>query len=110
MAEFNLDAILRNNVKKLIPYSSARSEFEGDAQIFLDANENSLGSVLNRNFHRYPDPLQKQLKKKLGTIKDIHAENIFVGNGSDEAIDLLIRAFCNPGIDNILMFRQLWHV
>jgi len=104
MAEFNLDAILRNNVKKLIPYSSARSEFEGDAQIFLDANENSLGSVLNRNFHRYPDPLQKQLKKKLGTIKDIHAENIFVGNGSDEAIDLLIRAFCNPGIDNILMF------
>ena len=104
MAEFNLDDILRNNVKKLIPYSSARSEFEGDAQVFLDANENSLGSTLNNNFHRYPDPLQKQLKQKLGSIKDVQVENIFVGNGSDEAIDLLIRAFCNPGIDNILIF------
>jgi len=104
MAEFSLNDILRNNVKKLIPYSSARSEFEGDAQIFLDANENSLGSVLNRNFHRYPDPLQKQLKQKLSTIKNVPAENIFVGNGSDEAIDLLIRAFCNPGVDSILIF------
>jgi histidinol-phosphate aminotransferase len=104
MAEFNLDAILRNNVKKLIPYSSARSEFEGDAQIFLDANENSLGSTLNNNFHRYPDPQQKQLKQKLSAIKNIPVENIFVGNGSDEAIDLLIRAFCNPGVDNILIF------
>src|SRR5205085_7159696 len=100
MAEFSLDAILRSNVKKLIPYSSARSEFEGDAQIFLDANENSLGSVLNKNFHRYPDPLQKALKAKIGSIKNVHAENIFIGNGSDEAIDLLIRAFCNPGLDN----------
>ena len=104
MADFNLNTILRNNVKKLIPYSSARSEFEGDAQIFLDANENSLGSTLNNNFHRYPDPLQKQLKQKLSTIKNIPVENIFVGNGSDEAIDLLIRAFCNPGNDNILIF------
>src|SRR5436305_192279 len=104
MAEFSLDAILRSNVKKLIPYSSARSEFEGDAQIFLDANENSLGSTLNNNFHRYPDPLQKQLKQKLSTIKNVPVENIFVGNGSDEAIDLLIRAFCNPGTDNILIF------
>jgi len=104
MAEFNLDTILRNNVKKLIPYSSARSEFEGDAQVFLDANENSLGSTLNRNYHRYPDPLQKQLKQKLSLIKKVPAENIFVGNGSDEAIDLLIRAFCNPGVDNILIF------
>ena len=104
MAEFILDNILRNNVKKLIPYSSARSEFEGDAQIFLDANENSLGSTLNNNFHRYPDPLQKQLKQKLSAIKNVPAGNIFVGNGSDEAIDLLIRAFCNPGVDNILIF------
>jgi histidinol-phosphate aminotransferase len=104
MAEFNLDAILRSNVKKLIPYSSARSEFEGDAQIFLDANENSLGSVLNKNFHRYPDPLQKDLKAKVSSIKNVHAENVFIGNGSDEAIDLLIRAFCNPGVDNILIF------
>lgn len=104
MAEFSLDNILRSNVKKLIPYSSARSEFEGDAQIFLDANENSLGSTLNNNFHRYPDPQQKQLKQKLSLIKNVPAENIFVGNGSDEAIDLLIRAFCNPGVDNILIF------
>jgi histidinol-phosphate aminotransferase len=104
MVEFILDDILRKNVKKLIPYSSARSEFEGDAQIFLDANENSLGSTLNNNFHRYPDPLQKQLKQKLSSIKNVSAENIFVGNGSDEAIDLLIRAFCNPGVDNILIF------
>src|SRR6478752_2913253 len=104
MAEFNLEAILRNNVKQLIPYSSARSEFEGDAQIFLDANENSLGSTLNNNFHRYPDPLQKQLKAEISSIKNVDAENIFVGNGSDEAIDLLIRAFCNPGVDNILIF------
>lgn len=104
MAEFNLDNILRNNVKKLIPYSSARSEFEGDAQVFLDANENSLGSTLDNNFHRYPDPLQKHLKQKLSSIKNVPVENIFVGNGSDEAIDLLIRAFCNPGIDNILIF------
>lgn len=104
MGEFSLDNILRNNLKKLIPYSSARSEFEGDAQIYLDANENSLGSVLNNNFHRYPDPLQKKLKQKLSTIKNVPAENIFVGNGSDEAIDLLIRAFCNPGVDNILIF------
>ncbi|MGN6352717.1 MAG: histidinol-phosphate transaminase [Parafilimonas sp.] len=104
MAEFSLDNILRSNVKKLIPYSSARSEFEGEAQIFLDAKENSLGSTLNNNFHRYPDPQQKQLKQKLSLIKDVPAENIFVGNGSDEAIDLLIRAFCNPGVDNILIF------
>jgi histidinol-phosphate aminotransferase len=101
---FDLDKILRANVKKLIPYSSARSEFEGDAQIFLDANENSLGSSIDVNFNRYPDPLQKQLKQKLSTIKNISIENIFVGNGSDEAIDLLIRAFCNPGVDNILIF------
>lgn len=104
MVEFILNNILRSNVKKLIPYSSARSEFEGDAQVFLDANENSLGSTLNNNFHRYPDPLQKQLKQKLGSIKNVPVENIFAGNGSDEAIDLLIRAFCNPGVDNILIF------
>jgi histidinol-phosphate aminotransferase len=104
MTEFSLDNILRNNVKKLVPYSSARSEFEGDAQIFLDANENSLGSSIDVNYNRYPDPLQKQLKQKLSSIKNINTENIFAGNGSDEAIDLLIRAFCNPGVDNILIF------
>lgn len=104
MKEFNLDNITRANIKKLIPYSSARSEYEGDAQVFLDANENSLGSMLQENFHRYPDPLQKKLKEKISTIKNINTKNIFIGNGSDEAIDLLIRAFCNPGKDEILIF------
>lgn len=102
MSKFNIDDIVRNNIKNLVPYSSARSEFEGEAQIFLDANENSLGSILNENYHRYPDPLQKQLKERISAEKNINAEKIFVGNGSDEAIDLLIRAFCNPGEDNIL--------
>ncbi|HVX27721.1 MAG TPA: histidinol-phosphate transaminase [Parafilimonas sp.] len=104
MSEFNLDNITRANIKKLVPYSSARSEYEGDAQVFLDANENSLGSMLQENFHRYPDPLQKKLKEKISSIKNINTENIFIGNGSDEAIDLLIRAFCNPGKDEILIF------
>ncbi|HYJ65007.1 MAG TPA: histidinol-phosphate transaminase [Parafilimonas sp.] len=104
MSEFNLDNITRTNIKKLVPYSSARSEYEGDAQVFLDANENSLGSLLQQNFHRYPDPLQKNLKEKISAIKNINIENIFIGNGSDEAIDLLIRAFCNPGKDEILIF------
>lgn len=103
MQQFNLENIIRDNIKKLVPYSSARSEFDGEAQVFLDANENSLGSMLNENFHRYPDPLQKKLKAQISSIKDIDAENIFVGNGSDEAIDLLIRAFCNPSKDNILI-------
>lgn len=103
MSKFNVDDLVRNNIKKLIPYSSARSEFEGEAQIFLDANENSLGSILIENYHRYPDPLQKQLKEQISAAKGIHAENIFIGNGSDEAIDLLIRAFCKPAEDNILI-------
>lgn len=104
MKEFNLNNITRENIKKLIPYSSARSEYEGDAQVFLDANENSLGSMLQENFHRYPDPLQKKLKEKISALKNVNSKNIFIGNGSDEAIDLLIRAFCNPGKDEILIF------
>ena len=78
MRQFNLDNILRENIKKLTPYSSARSEYEGDAQVFLDANENSLGSLLQENFHRYPDPLQKKLKQKISSIKKINTDNIFV--------------------------------
>jgi histidinol-phosphate aminotransferase len=104
MQEFNLENIIRDNIKKLTPYSSARSEYEGEAQVFLDANENSLGSVLQENFHRYPDPLQKKVKQKISSLKNVDTENIFIGNGSDEAIDLLIRAFCNPSKDNILIF------
>lgn len=100
---FQLDNLIRDNVKKLTPYSSARDEFKGSASVFLDANENSLGSPLLKWYHRYPDPLQWQVKEKLGAIKQIAAEQIFLGNGSDECIDLLYRAFCNPGNDNIII-------
>jgi histidinol-phosphate aminotransferase len=103
MKKINIDNLVRANIKALTPYSSARDEFKGEARIFLDANENSYGSPLKHNYHRYPDPLQNELKEKIADLKGIPAENIFLGNGSDEAIDLLIRAFCNPGIDNILI-------
>ncbi len=81
------------------PYSSARDEFKGDADIFLDANENPYPSPYNR----YPDPLQWKVKEKLAPIKKVRPEQIFLGNGSDEAIDLVIRAFCEPGTDSILI-------
>jgi histidinol-phosphate aminotransferase len=101
---FKLDNILRPNIKALRPYSSARDEFKGDADIFLDANENSLGSSLkSHKLNRYPDPLQLKVKGKLAKIKGVNQANIFLGNGSDEAIDILIRAFCNPGKDNIII-------
>jgi histidinol-phosphate aminotransferase len=100
---FSLDLLLRDNIKRLTPYSSARDEFKGEAKIFLDANENSLGSPLTRWYNRYPDPLQQEVKKKLSEIKAVAANNIFLGNGSDECIDLLIRAFCEPGKDNVLI-------
>lgn len=100
---FDLNQLLRENIKNLKPYSSARDEFKGEASIFLDANENSFGSPLTKWYNRYPDPLQLQVKEKLAAIKGVPAENIFLGNGSDECIDLLIRAFCVPGEDNILI-------
>ncbi len=95
--------LLRDNIKNLQPYSSARHEFEGTASVYLDANENSFGSPLNTAYNRYPDPLQWELKQKISTIKGVPPEHLFLGNGSDEAIDLLFRAFCNPGIDNVLI-------
>ncbi|MFZ4862446.1 histidinol-phosphate transaminase [Sphingobacterium sp. Mn56C] len=100
---FNLNALLRDNIKKLVPYSSARDEFKGEASVLLDANENAFGSPLSHSYNRYPDPLQHQLKEKLAQIKGVPAENIFLGNGSDEAIDLLYRAFCKPGVDNVII-------
>src|SRR5690606_27790041 len=100
--EFNLNSLLRENIKNLVPYSSARDEFKGEASIFLDANENSFGSPLPNPFNRYPDPLQFAVKKRLSEIKGVPPQNIFLGNGSDEAIDLLFRAFCRPGIDNVI--------
>ena len=100
---FELNKLVRKNILNLKPYSSARSEFSGVANVFLDANENSFGSPLTKWYNRYPDPLQLELKKKLAPIKKIDPENILLGNGSDECIDLLIRAFCNPKIDNIII-------
>lgn len=101
---FNLDALVRTNIRTLKPYSSARDEFKGEASIFLDANENSLGSPLLKWYNRYPDPLQLKVKEKIAFIKKIPVDQIFLGNGSDEAIDLLYRCFCEPGIDEVVIF------
>jgi len=100
---FNLDNLIRENIKRLVPYSSARDEFKGEARVFLDANENSLGSPLTKWYNRYPDPLQLKVKEKLSTIKGVPVSHTFLGNGSDECIDILIRAFCEPGQDNIII-------
>ena len=100
---FDLDNLLRDNIRKLVPYSSARDEFKGEAQVFLDANENSLGSPLTRWYNRYPDPHQWKVKEAISKIKGIPPQHIFLGNGSDECIDLLYRAFCVPGKDNVII-------
>jgi histidinol-phosphate aminotransferase len=97
--KFDLSKIVRPNVLKLKPYSSARDEFKGEASVFLDANENPFTSEYNR----YPDPQQWKLKEKIASIKKVNVGQILLGNGSDEPIDLLIRAFCEPGIDNVLI-------
>lgn len=94
----DLEQLLRSNIQSLKPYSSARGEFSGEASIFLDANENPF----NAPFNRYPDPLQRTLKERIASIKGVAAEHIFLGNGSDEAIDLVFRAFCEPGVDNVV--------
>jgi histidinol-phosphate aminotransferase len=94
--------LVRENIKRLKPYTSARSLFSGDDAILLDANENGL-ELFGEKLNRYPDPLQNELKKKIGKIKNISEENIFLGNGSDEAIDLLLRIFCEPGRDEIII-------
>ncbi|MCU4175793.1 histidinol-phosphate transaminase [Carboxylicivirga sp. N1Y90] len=93
-----LDQLLRTNIKNLKPYSSARDEYVGEASVFLDANENPF----NKPYNRYPDPYQRTVKQKIASIKDVSADQIFLGNGSDEPIDLLFRAFCEPGIDNVV--------
>jgi histidinol-phosphate aminotransferase len=105
----DINKLQRENIKNLRPYSTARDEYKGQASIFLDANENSYGSPLNsgttadKNYNRYPDPLQLDLKDAIGKIKGVPIENTFLGNGSDEAIDLLFRAFCEPGQDNVII-------
>ena len=100
---FNLASLVRSNIKKLSPYSSARDEFSGKASVFLDANENSLGSPLTKWYNRYPDPLQKKVKEKISFIKKVSVEQIFLGNGSDEPIDILLRCFCEPQVDEVII-------
>ncbi|NLO69549.1 MAG: histidinol-phosphate transaminase [Porphyromonadaceae bacterium] len=99
-----LEELLRKNILNLTPYSSARDEFTGDASVFLDANE----SPFNPPYNRYPDPLQRKLKEKISEIKHVRAENIFLGNGSDEAIDLVYRAFCEPRTDNVVAIEPTY--
>ena len=101
---FDVTKITRKNVREMVAYRSARDEFQGEAEIWLDANENPYPSDLNR----YPDPLQINLKKKLAQINQVNMNEIFVGNGSDEAIDLLFRAFCEPGVDSAYLFAPTY--
>lgn len=107
---FNLETLVRNTIRNVKPYSSARDEFSGFApgsdpgkKVFLDANENSLGSPLTRWYNRYPDPYQQEVKQAISKVKGIATEQIFLGNGSDECIDLLYRCFCEPGRDNVII-------
>ncbi len=100
---FEVENIVRENIRKLQPYSSARDEFKGEASVYLDANENSFGSPLSENYNRYPDPLQIKLKEKISNIKGVPVQNTFLGNGSDEAIDILFRIFCEPKVDNVII-------
>lgn len=103
MEKFDIENLVRENIKKLKPYSSARSEYRGNAEVFMDANENAYGSPVVESFNRYPDPLQWQLKQQISKIKGIPPQNIFVGNGSDEVIDLAFRIFCEPKKDNVIV-------
>src|SRR5579872_5408171 len=95
----DINKLVRKSILDLKPYSSARDDFEGDASAFLDANENPYPT----NYNRYPDPHQRLLKNKISELKKINADQIFIGNGSDEAIDLLFRAFCEPGKHEVLI-------
>jgi histidinol-phosphate aminotransferase len=99
MKNFDLNKLVRKNILALKPYSSARDEFKGEAEVYLDANENPYPS----GYNRYPDPLQWKVKELLSKQKGVKAEQIFLGNGSDEAIDLLIRVFCEPNQDSVMI-------
>lgn len=101
----DLNELLRPNIAVLKPYTSARDEYQGkDARIFLDANENPY----NTPYNRYPDPLQRDLKQKIAAIKGVRASQIFLGNGSDEGIDLMYRMFCTPGKDNVVAIEPTY--
>lgn len=100
----DIQKLLRANIRSLQPYSCARDEFKGEASVYLDANENPY----NAPYNRYPDPLQWEVKKMISALKGVHAENIFLGNGSDEPIDLVYRAFCEPRIDNVVAIEPTY--
>ncbi|MCC7301176.1 MAG: histidinol-phosphate transaminase [Bacteroidia bacterium] len=100
----NIDLLVRENIRQLRPYSSARDEFNGEASVFLDANENCLGDPEEKGMNRYPDPFQRKLKNALAKRLNVSPSQLFLGNGSDEAIDLLFRIFCDPGTDKVLLF------
>ena len=95
---FDIKALVRENILELEPYSSARDEFSGSASVFLDANESPFNAPLNR----YPDPQQLELKRNIARLRGQSVENLFLGNGSDEGIDLLFRVLCDPGKDNVI--------
>ncbi|MEO1653048.1 MAG: histidinol-phosphate transaminase [Bacteroidota bacterium] len=101
--EIDIYSLLRPNIRDLQPYSSARDEFSGKEGVFLDANENSWGSVTEQTFNRYPDPLQWKVKDRIAQLEGLSPQEIFLGNGSDEVIDLMMRAFCEPGEDQIIV-------
>ena len=99
----NFENFILTHIWNLKPYSSARDEFKGKEGVFLDANENPLGSGVSENWNRYPDPLQLDIKERLAAIKSCSTDQIFLGNGSDEAIDLIMRMTCQSGIHNIIL-------
>ncbi len=99
MNSIDINTLVRRNVLNMKPYSSARDEFHGEAEVFLDANENPYPSPYNR----YPDPMQWKVKEKLAQLKGVSPEQILLGNGSDEPIDLIIRAFCEPNRDAVMI-------
>lgn len=101
--KIDIASLLRPHLRQLQPYTSARDEYSGTEGVFLDANENPFGSSTNQDFNRYPDPYQSALKQEIAKIKGASPAQLFLGNGSDEAIDLLFRAFCNPGQDNVIL-------
>lgn len=103
---FDLTALVRPNLRRMQPYSSARDEFVGQAAVMLDANENALGAPVGeaaQQLNRYPDPLQRALKQEVAALKGVRPEHVFFGNGSDEVIDLLVRLVCVPGQDELLV-------
>lgn len=104
MKQFDINGWVRPNIRALEPYSSARDEFKGEASVYLDANENPY----NQPYNRYPDPMQWGLKERIAEIKSVPKESILLGNGSDEPIDLIIRAFCEPGKDSILTIEPTY--